>query len=374
MSTRCRLHRRGGYRGEYGKAKRAWKWVKAWLTVVWDWGFCWWERRRDAVPPRITTRTIDKMLEGEGERDTKSLIRWMRIGKARGKKEAKGMEKTRICDQEGSFFFKLPAELRNKIYQHLFKEERVYIAFDKGRLGCYKAVMSEDGKVETKKRAALGLMPFIGCCWRVYTETIPLLYSSPTFVVTHPSTFLIFSYLIPAPRFHAIRSLILDFGVYIPGNLKAHLTTLSARIQLREKVEFHALHVSQHRAFYNEALVDLGIRRKAGGEKTVWTCVCAILDQMEALVDLRVSVMEWTHGKVLEPLEGLLSKKREDGGVGMRTLLVETLFGTRNGFMTQMWWEGGFNGEEGDGEGRWRRLKHEDGYPEDLILLGVGVA
>lgn len=153
------------------------------------------------------------------------------------------------------------------------------------------------------------------------------------------------------------------------------MSLLWGRIQSKKKVEFHVLHVCQHRAFFNEALGDLGMGRKVKGEETVWIWICAILGQMEGLIDLRVSVRESRADRVLEPLEGLLSKKREDGGVGMRRLVVETLTVLTSGFTYQRWWEGGFDGEEGDGavkgEGRWRRVKKETEYLEGLILLGA---
>jgi len=81
----------------------------------------------------------------------------------------------KTCEQQGSLWFKLPAELRNRVYEEIFREGRVHVLITEERLICFRASLYQK-KVVVQNSAGLGVLSLILTCRLVY-DHLPLLLS-----------------------------------------------------------------------------------------------------------------------------------------------------------------------------------------------------
>lgn len=208
-------------------------------------------------------------------------------------------------------FTKLPAEIRALIYTFAICDEeksRLNIGFRGSPVASmntsnkpgYIAAYRDDDASQRTWGLDKGVLSLMRTCRLIYTEAIPLLYSTPTFVFSHtgPLTFMAFVATILPERKDAIRWLDLE-------GLDCQRTGGSDEKGAKEDVEFSYAFV-RHLVMYTE----LPDARIEGRKLTEGWAVEQVLDGMEGL--RRAKVIGWSEGEC-EKDEGKEALTRRNG-------------------------------------------------------------
>ncbi|KAF1940033.1 hypothetical protein EJ02DRAFT_513431 [Clathrospora elynae] len=144
---------------------------------------------------------------------------------------------------ESPFFRKLPAELRNAVYEHLVQDE-VYIVFMSGVIRSYS---SDDPRVKHlgqsvvpagDHQSSTGWLGMLQTCRRMYSETITLVYSTTKFRIQDYDSFFSFTATILPQRFQSIRRLHIVGKTYLrEGERKSRSMDRNLNYQYIKRVE-----------------------------------------------------------------------------------------------------------------------------------------
>ena len=216
-----------------------------------------------------------------------------------------------IHEQEQSPLFRLPYELRCKIYEKIVPKEKLWIFQDgretningnrtwklpRGREMRVRAVwdtsvpgFSDDSKAIRRQKTlkkelsgkwGLSVVPLLQTCRRVYTELKEPLYGNPTFVFPDCITFFAFSTSILPQRFARIKKVELAFAEFSwPG---------------RYMFDKRLGRYMKYRRIFN-VVRDYGSLDLRDLSATFWGDVFETLDKMEGLKELKLCVdyNEW---------------------------------------------------------------------------------
>ncbi|KAF2197640.1 hypothetical protein GQ43DRAFT_466258 [Delitschia confertaspora ATCC 74209] len=131
------------------------------------------------------------------------------------------------AQSQSPFFTKLPLELRFMVYEYVFGSETVHLTVKtywgkRVRMQHHicngYCLRTDNQRIITgsecgRERLDQGWKGLLGCCRRMYTESIPHFYTSHTFSLLHISHLILLSKCLPSPHLNYIRTLRLRWRI-----------------------------------------------------------------------------------------------------------------------------------------------------------------
>ncbi|KAF2654893.1 hypothetical protein K491DRAFT_455841 [Lophiostoma macrostomum CBS 122681] len=279
-------------------------WGPAWLLTTYDgssWRAKWKTRKKDRhelVPP--TPRQRGRALT-------------ISSNKSNLKSDREGRRRT--LTQNSSPLMRLPAEVRNLIWEKCVGSDNIYILLSHGRWRSFRQHGEQTEPVERlgeavsdiykniARRDALyrrnvDVLPLLQTCRKIYSEAITTVYQTAPFTFCDIHSFLAFYACLPPSNIPSLGHINLDFHALWPNGVIHPLELVPPHDRVHADPDYHVWSSINERVNYR-VLNNSRVRvynalprfdKNACDAPDSWRLVCEVLGQMRGLRELRVRI------------------------------------------------------------------------------------